>query len=58
MSDLIKYAIIFGIIYLNLPGIFHLVRNFANQEVIIRRDDGWDWRSPPYLQNRYLPTVN
>jgi hypothetical protein len=53
MSDLIKYGIIFGIIY-------YIYQNSqtAKQEVIIRRDDGWDWRSPPYLQNRYLPTVN
>ena len=53
MSDLLTIAILLAVIY-------YLYQNkqSSKQEVIIRRDDGWDWRSPPYLQNRYLPTEN
>lgn len=56
MSDLIKYAIIFGIIYY----IYQNSRTTKQTVIVTRNDNGmnFDWRSPPYLQNRYLPTVN
>jgi hypothetical protein len=53
MCDLIKCAIIIGIVYY-----LYKQNETSKQVVIVRRDDGWDWRSPPYLQNRYLPTEN
>jgi hypothetical protein len=56
MCDLIKCAIIFGIIY-------YIYQNnkTAKQTVIVPIDDNgmnFHWESPPYLRNRYLPTVN
>jgi hypothetical protein len=55
MCDLIKCAIILAILYY----IYQNSNMKTNkQEVIILRDDGYRWESPPYLRNRYLPTVN
>ena len=55
MCDLIKIILALAILYYLYQ---NSNMNTNKQEVIVLRDDGWDWRSPPYLQNRYLPTVN